>query len=94
MNKILIVLLFTTVVINAQNEEQKDYSQYVTTLDSTIATLYSVISGDKGEKRDWNVFKHLFHENAKLIPTGKNKDGEILTHAVLQKDGVLISFKK
>lgn len=47
----------------------------VKTLDRTIATLYQVISGEKGEERDWDLFKYLFHPDAKLIPTGQNKEG-------------------
>jgi len=47
----------------------------VKTLDRTIATLYQVISGEKGEERDCDLFKYLFHPDAKLIPTGQNKEG-------------------
>ncbi|WP_299122405.1 hypothetical protein [uncultured Winogradskyella sp.] len=69
------LLLVLTVTLSAQ--ETKDYSKQVATLDSTIETLYAVISGDKGVKRDWNLFKYLFHKDAKLIPTGKSPKGEI-----------------
>lgn len=48
----------------------------VTTLNSTIETLYAVISGEKGEARDWDLFKYLFHPDAKLIPTQKNEEGQ------------------
>jgi len=34
-----------------------------------------VISGEKGEVRNWELFKYPFHTDAKLIPTGKNRDG-------------------
>ena len=44
-------------------------------LDQTINTLYSVISGDKGVERDWSLFKSLFHPDAKLIPSGPSQDG-------------------
>lgn len=74
MRTIVFILLLSSFSLIAQ--EKKDYSKKVATLDSTIATLYSVISGDKGETRDWDLFKHLFKKDAKLIPTGKNKKGE------------------
>lgn len=45
------------------------------TIDETINTLYSVISGDKGVERDWDLFKSLFHPDAKLIPSGPSQDG-------------------
>lgn len=44
----------------------------VVSIDAIIKTLYDVISGDAGKKRDWNRFRSLFHQGARLIPTGKN----------------------
>lgn len=49
----------------------------VKTLDTTLETLYAVISGEKGEARDWDLFRFLFHPDAKLIPSGKNNQGVI-----------------
>lgn len=54
---------------------EADYNQKVSSLDQTIQTLYAVISGEKGEERNWELFKFLFHPDAKLIPSGKNKEG-------------------
>ncbi|OIQ29022.1 MAG: hypothetical protein BM564_07355 [Bacteroidetes bacterium MedPE-SWsnd-G2] len=55
--------------------ETIDYSIKTSTLDQTINALYTVISGEKGEERDWELFKFLFHPEAKLIPSRKNKEG-------------------
>jgi hypothetical protein len=44
----------------------------VSSIDAIVKALYSVISGDAGQKRDWNRFRSLFYPNAKMIPTGKN----------------------
>lgn len=77
MNKKLTSILFLLVAsltINAQ-ENTNTYASKVKTLDSTLKTLYAVISGDKGEERNWELFKYLFHKDAKLIPSGKNKEG-------------------
>ena len=74
-NCMIILLMFLTHIgILAQNNEQ-DYPGKVQTLDSTLKTLYGVISGEKGEARDWELFKYLFKPNAKLIPSGKNPQG-------------------
>ncbi|WP_111611718.1 hypothetical protein [Algoriphagus yeomjeoni] len=62
--------------MNAQSLDDK-YLSKVQTLDSTIETLYGVISGKKGEERNWELFNYLFHPDAKLIPTGKNQAGVI-----------------
>lgn len=65
-----------SLTINAQSLDDK-YLSKVQTLDSTIETLYGVISGEKGQERDWELFNYLFHPEAKLIPTGKNESGVI-----------------
>ena len=58
---------------NLKTEDQ--FIKKVKTLDSTIKTLYSVISGEKGVERNWELFKYLFKPDAKLIPSVKNGKG-------------------
>jgi hypothetical protein len=79
MNKLSLILIFliTTICHQAAFTQSKDYSKKAKTLDSTISTLYSVISGEKGEPRDWELMRYLFHPDAKLIPSRKNKEGKI-----------------
>jgi len=76
MKKVLTTLLLSivTIIVQAQVNENS-YLEKVQTLDSTIETLYAVISGEKGEARNWELMRFLFHPDAKLIPTGKNKEG-------------------
>jgi hypothetical protein len=74
---ILAITFFAILMnVNAQSTDAK-YLSKVQTLDSTIETLYGVISGEKGQEREWELFKYLFHPDAKLIPTGKNQAGVI-----------------
>lgn len=48
----------------------------VESIDAIIASLYAVISGDKGEPRDWERFESLFHpELGRLIPLRPVADG-------------------
>ena len=42
----------------------------VSSIDGIMKAVYDVISGDAGQKRDWDRFRTLFHKNARLIPTG------------------------
>ncbi|WP_179335530.1 hypothetical protein [Winogradskyella costae] len=70
MKNTFLILIFS-ISFSVIAQEKKDYTSKVATIDSTIATLYSVISGDKGKARNWELFKHLFREDAKLIPIGK-----------------------
>ena len=50
----------------------------VTSLDAIMKAVYDVISGDAGQKRDWDRFRTLFHKDAKLIPTGKNQQNGVI----------------
>lgn len=75
------LFLGSTLTLSAQEEVDSltiKYAEKVATLDSTLTTLYQVISGEKKEERDWQLFKYLFHPDAKLIPSGKNKEGDYL----------------
>jgi hypothetical protein len=72
---ILCCFYFTT-FLTAQQQNQQSFA-HVSTLDTTLATLYAVISGEKGEPRDWALFRSLFHPDAKLIPSNKNDTGVI-----------------
>lgn len=89
---IFLLFIFVSTGIIAQ-EDKKDYSKNVATIDSTITTLYSVISGDKGVKRDWDLFKHLFYKDAKLIPTGKTKEGKTVARYMSPDDYINSSGK-
>src|SRR5690606_27021843 len=44
----------------------------VESIDAILKAVYDVISGDSGQKRDWDRMRSLFHKDAKLIPTGRN----------------------
>lgn len=75
MKKLTLIFIFLSVIgLQAQDLESK-YLDNVQTIDSTLETLYGVISGEKGEARNWELFTYLFKPEAKLIPSGKNKDG-------------------
>ncbi len=56
--------------------------QDVNTVDAIIQTLYQVISGPAGQKRDWDRFRTLFAPGARLIPALARK-GEKPTIRVL-----------
>ena len=71
---ISVLICFIAFSAQAQNSEN-DYLSKCQSLDSTMETLYSVISGEKGEARNWGLFRYLFKPDAKLIPSGKNKEG-------------------
>jgi len=86
---LLITIIFTS---NAQ-DKTNIYLEKVKTLDSIIETLYAVISGEKGEERDWDLMKYLFHPDAKLIPSGKNQEGQISARFMTVDDYITGSGK-
>lgn len=95
MNKIIMTLLVCIsmiIIVDAQETTEK-YSDKVQTLDSTLKTLYGVISGEKEEARDWELFKYLFKPEAKLIPSGKNNEGIIGTRYMSPDDYIKTSGK-
>lgn len=47
----------------------------VATPEAIVVALYDVISGPKGQVRDWNRFRSLFAPGARMIPAGKRPDG-------------------
>ena len=75
-NLTLILLILLSFGVRAQDSKE-NYIDKVKTLDITLETLYGVISGEKGEERNWELFRYLFKSDAKLIPSGKNKEGAI-----------------
>lgn len=91
MKKILTLCAFI-LAFNIQAQSDK-YITKVKTLDSTIKTLYSVISGEKGEARNWELFNYLFKPNAKLIPTGTNKQGIHLARYMTPQEYINTSGK-
>ena len=55
----------------------------VRSADAIIAALYDVISGEKGQQRDWDRFRSLFIPGARLIPTGRRPADSVSTARVL-----------
>lgn len=74
MKNITLLLSFSFLLMSSSIAQDK-YAADVESLDAIIEALYGVISGDKGEKRDWDRFNYLFTEDARLIPSGKNAEG-------------------
>lgn len=74
---ILSLLVFQT--ISAQTTEMKAANAAdVSSVDAIMKAVYDVISGDAGQKRDWDRFRTLFYKDARLIPSGKNPNTGIV----------------
>ncbi len=73
-----ILICFVIQNIMAQQTETKPAnSADVSSVDAIMKAVYDSISGDAGQKRDWDRFRNLFYKDARLIPTGKNPQTNI-----------------
>ena len=66
---------------------QKD----VESVDAIIASLYNVISGPAGEKRNWDRMRTLFIPEGKLMATGKRADGTMGKRVMTVEDYIGVS---
>lgn len=84
-----IFLVFSLAVLAVSTMAQtKDYSKDVGSVDAIVAALYDVISGDPGAPRDWDRFRNLFTPEARLMPTRKNPQGELVLASMAPEDYV------
>jgi hypothetical protein len=58
----------------------------VATMDAIVASVYDVISGPAGQKRNWDRFRSLFIPGARLIPTGRRQTGEVGARVLTPED--------
>jgi|AntRauTorckE6833_2_1112554.scaffolds.fasta_scaffold17567_2 hypothetical protein len=72
-----LLLSFLLILPNYADAQSSSKSHDLSTIDGTIEALYACISGEKGVERDWETFRMLFKEGAKLIPAGQNQQGSI-----------------
>lgn len=75
--KKIIFLVLLIFVFNSVSTVAQPSKYDLTEIDGIIEALYASISGEKGEARDWETFRTLFVDGAKLIPTGKDQQGDL-----------------
>jgi hypothetical protein len=59
----------------------------VSSLDGILKALYGVISGPAGQARNWDRFRSLFYDGARLIPANRPPDGGAPRARVLDVEG-------
>ncbi|HJR09414.1 MAG TPA: hypothetical protein VJ842_19290 [Pyrinomonadaceae bacterium] len=65
----------------------------VNSLDAILAAVYDSISGAKGKARNWDRFRSLFIPGARLIPTFKRQNGEIMSRTLTPEEFITSSGK-
>jgi hypothetical protein len=79
------VILFSITNVMAQAAKEANPAD-VGTLDGIMKAVYDVISGEAGKARDWDRFRTLFHKDARMIPTGKNAQTNVVGARVLSPE--------
>ena len=74
----LAVLALGTAPLSAQQADPAD----VSSIDGIVAAVYDVISGPAGQARDWDRWRSLFMDGARLIRVGRAQDGSV-RHGVM-----------
>ncbi len=69
---LFIAMLFTSKIFSQRWNENS--SEDLGTVDGIIHSLYDAISGPAGQDRNWNTFRNLFAENARMYIAVKDKD--------------------
>jgi hypothetical protein len=63
----------------------------VSSMDAIMQAVYSVISGNKGQPRDWNRMRSLFVPGARLIAVHTGKDGSSSARVLSVEDYVRLA---
>jgi hypothetical protein len=87
MKKLSLILALSIMTLSVTAQGPKANSSDVSSPDAIIKAVYDVISGDAGKPRDWDRFRSLFHPDARLIPTGFNKQTETYAATAVSPDG-------
>jgi hypothetical protein len=61
----------------------------VASVDAIIAALYDVISGPWGQDRDWNRFRSLFADGARLIVAAPSPQGRVPSRSMTVEEYVI-----
>jgi len=70
-----VCLFMVCTMVTAWAQEEDVPMEKVATEDAIIATLYEVISGPAGEKRNWDLMRGLFQEDARLQAMARDQQG-------------------
>jgi hypothetical protein len=78
MTRFLKITILLATVFSANLLSAQKYQKDVESIESIMTALTDVISGSAKQERDWERFKYLFAEDAKLIPTQISNNGEVI----------------
>ena len=87
--KYRLVFLFATIFLTGKTFSQgwnADSAESLSTVDGIVHSLYDVISGPAGEERDWNTFRNLFADDAKMYIAAPDKDNGTVLKSITPEE--------
>lgn len=71
-----ISLFFCFIISSAYTQENSNSSEgKVQSIESIVSSIYEVVSGEKGEERNWELMRTIFHPEARLILNYTDENG-------------------
>ena len=87
-------LLLVALIAEAMFAQQKaPKAEDIASPDAVVKAVYSVISGNRGQPRDWNRMRGLFLPGAKLIGT-RRKPGTPISVRIMDVEGYISATSK
>ena len=84
-----ITTLICAVLLSSTVTSAQQPSKDVASMDAIVASLYDVISGPAGQKRDWDRMRSLFVPGARLIPASRQQATGLIGTRVLDVEGYI-----
>lgn len=72
--------------------ENASFQQYFTTADAVVSNLYKFVSGQLGEKRDWDLFRAFFTSEALMNVVEPTEEGNKI-HTITVEDYIKYNSK-
>ncbi len=84
----LIISISLSLTSFCQTTNDDDSANQLNTVDGIIHALYDAISGPVGQDRDWNTFRNLFAENARMYIAAPDKDSGTILKSITPEEYV------
>ncbi len=87
--KYRLVLLFVAFIVANRSDSQTwntNNTENLSTVDGIIHALYDAISGPVGEERNWDKFRNLFAENARMYSAVPVKDSSAALRCITPQE--------
>jgi hypothetical protein len=83
---LLISIVFTNKIFS--QSRNADSTEGLGSVNGIMYSLYNVISGPSGQGRDWNLFRSLFAENARMYIAVPDKDSSSALRSITPEEYV------